>query len=173
MNRPVAASDTLLPSTTAASTKRHASPATGRYKLWALAAILLLALWCVLTGTVTLKRSSRRPSDDDLGGLDPDDLDVLEMEERQKVVRRMWDVYRSSGRLPKFWQQAFGAAYQELAGDDSRDTAIAEIARLSMRMADLHPPPQPTIKNPEQEIKQKDGDALPKSKPPSSSVKAQ
>lgn len=65
------------------------------------------------------------------------------MEERQKVVRRMWDVYRSSGRLPRFWQQAFEAAYQELAGDDSRDAAIAEIARLSMRMADLHPPPPP------------------------------
>ncbi|XP_042449756.1 uncharacterized protein LOC122034531 [Zingiber officinale] len=143
---------------------KQAAAAAGRYKLWALAAILLLALWSVLTGTVTIKRFSRRPSDDDLGGPDFDDLDVLEMEERQKVVRRMWDVYRSSSRLPKFWQRAFEAAYQELAGDDSRDAAVTEIARLSMRMADIHPPPQPT-KNPEQEIKHKDGDGLPKSKP--------
>lgn len=72
-----AASDSILPSIAATSTKRHTSPAAGRYKLWALVAILLLALWSMLTGTVTLKRSSRRPSDDDLGGPDPDDIDVL------------------------------------------------------------------------------------------------
>ncbi|RWW77685.1 hypothetical protein BHE74_00014142 [Ensete ventricosum] len=69
------------------------------------------------------------------------------MEERAKVVRHMWDVYahsHSNGRLPRFWQQAFEAAYEELAGDDpaSRDAAVAEIARLSMRMVDLEPPPQ-------------------------------
>lgn len=71
---------------------------------------------------------------------------IQEMEERQKVVRRMWDVYRSTARLPKFWQQAFEAAYKELAGDDpdSRAAAVAEIARLSLRMADLHPLKQPT-----------------------------
>ncbi|KAG6469140.1 hypothetical protein ZIOFF_073838 [Zingiber officinale] len=58
-------------------TMKQAAAAAGRYKLWALAAILLLALWSVLTGTVTIKRFSRRPSDDDLGGPDFDDLDVL------------------------------------------------------------------------------------------------
>ncbi|KAG6473347.1 uncharacterized protein LOC122028209 [Zingiber officinale] len=167
-------SDCLLPSAATAVPKRHPSAAAGRYKLWALSAILLLALWSMLTGSVTLKRSAVRRIDDDLGGPALDDLDILEMEERQKVVRRMWDVYRSTARLPKFWQQAFEAAYQELAGDDpdSRASAVAEIARLSLRMADLHPLPQHT-KNPEPEIEEKDADGTPRSNSSSSSVKAQ
>ncbi|WOK92285.1 hypothetical protein Cni_G00976 [Canna indica] len=175
-----------LPTTAAmASPKRHSPTAAAaghsqgkrRYKLWALGAILLLALWSMLTGTVTLKRSAVRPSDD----LGPalEDLDVLEMEERQKVVRRMWDVYAhrhgGAGRLPKFWQEAFEAAYEELAGDDpaARDAAVAEIARISMRMVDLRPPPQ-SPKNAELEKKDKDGDGGYKSNSTSmSSVKAQ
>lgn len=55
----------------------------------------------------------------------------------------MWDVYVHSriARLPRFWQEAFEAAYEELAGDDpsSRDAATSEIARMSMRMADPEP----------------------------------
>lgn len=68
------------------------------------------------------------------------------MEEREKVVRHMWDVYTHSRRirLPRFWQEAFEAAYEELASDaaDIRDTAVAEIAKMSMRMIDLEPPPR-------------------------------
>lgn len=50
----------------------------GKYKLWALAAITLLALWSMFTGTVTLKWSdvNLQPSQD----LDPSvhgDLDIL------------------------------------------------------------------------------------------------
>ena len=39
---------------------------------------------------------------------------------REKVVKHMWDVYTNSrrGRLPRFWQEAFEAAYEDLANDD-------------------------------------------------------
>ncbi|KAJ6828000.1 uncharacterized protein M6B38_364520 [Iris pallida] len=120
----------------------------GRYKFWALAAIILLAFWSMLTGTVTLKWSA-----EDFNSLSDrfldhspahDDVDVLEVEEREKVVRQMWEVY-SHGRLirlPRFWREAFEAAYEELASDDDavRDGAISEIAKMSMRMMDLDPP---------------------------------
>ncbi|XP_064948344.1 uncharacterized protein LOC135598455 [Musa acuminata AAA Group] len=122
----------------------------GRYKFWALTAILLLAFWSMVTGTVTLRWSAG-----DLNRLDRDlnapihsDLDALEMEEREKVVRHMWDVYAHNHRirLPRFWQEAFEAAYEELAGDDpaARDGAIAEIARMSVRMVDLEDPTRNT-----------------------------
>ncbi|XP_020103992.1 uncharacterized protein LOC109721013 isoform X2 [Ananas comosus] len=120
----------------------------GRYKFWALAAIVLLAFWSMLTGTVTLKWSAGDLArfSDDLDRPLHDDLDVLEMEEREKMVRHMWDVYAHSERirLPRFWQEAFEAAYEELAGDDARvrDDAVAEIARMSLRMVDLEPPPR-------------------------------
>lgn len=68
------------------------------------------------------------------------------MEERGKVVRHMWDIYAHSHRirLPRFWQEAFEAAYEELVSDDPavRDAAVSEIARMSMRMVDLEPPPR-------------------------------
>ncbi|KAG8079783.1 hypothetical protein GUJ93_ZPchr0007g6105 [Zizania palustris] len=93
----------------------------GRYKAWALAAIVLLALWSMFAASVTIRWSSG-----DLAATfgdmeDPllDDLDPLEMEEREKLVRRMWDMYTRTGdrvRLPRFWQEAFEAAYEELAG---------------------------------------------------------
>ncbi|CAD5174012.1 unnamed protein product [Musa acuminata subsp. malaccensis] len=163
-----------LPSISA-NPKRH-SPfpllGKGRYKLWVCAAILLLALWSLLTGTVTLKWSiggANSPSDAPVFG----DLDVLEVEEREKVVRHMWDVYVHSriARLPRFWQEAFEAAYEELAGDDpsSRDAATSEIARMSMRMAD--PEPNQDANNGEEEKNQRDGDGRPM--PNSSSLKAQ
>ncbi|CAK9138788.1 unnamed protein product, partial [Ilex paraguariensis] len=119
----------------------------GRYKFWALAAILLLAFWSMLTGTVTLRWSAGNLNrmSDDLGTLISDDLDVLEMEEREKVVKHMWDIYTNSPRirLPRFWQEAFKAAYEELASElpEVRDAAMSEIAKISMRSINLDPPP--------------------------------
>ncbi|TKY55808.1 hypothetical protein E2542_SST20231 [Spatholobus suberectus] len=67
------------------------------------------------------------------------------MEEREKVVRHMWDVYTNNRgiRLPRFWQQAFEAAYEDLTSDvaEVRDAAITEIANMSLRSFDLQLPP--------------------------------
>lgn len=51
----------------------------GRYKFWALAAILLLAFWSMFTGTVTLRWSAGNLNSlsDDLDAPIHDDLDVL------------------------------------------------------------------------------------------------
>ncbi|KAK8497496.1 hypothetical protein V6N11_076596 [Hibiscus sabdariffa] len=119
----------------------------GRYKFWAFAAILLLAFWSMFTGTVTLRWSvgNLNRLSDDIGSPIHDDLDVLEMEEREKVVKHMWDVYTNSRRirLPRFWQEAFEAAYEELTSDvpGVREAAITEIAKMSVRYVDLDPPP--------------------------------
>ncbi|XP_062154004.1 uncharacterized protein LOC133862247 [Alnus glutinosa] len=142
--------DDALPTTTA-NTKKESSDSSlfgkGRYKFWALAAILLLAFWSMFTGTVTLRWSAgnlnRLSADFDI----PihDDLDVLEMEEREKVVRHMWDVYTNSRRirLPRFWEEAFEAAYEDLTSDvpGVREAAVTEIAKMSVRSVDLDPPP--------------------------------
>lgn len=57
----------------------------------------------------------------------------------------MWDVYTNSRRikLPRFWQEAFVAAYEDLTSDapEVRDAAISEIAKMSFHSIDLHPPP--------------------------------
>ncbi|KQK15305.1 uncharacterized protein LOC112268725 [Brachypodium distachyon] len=118
----------------------------GRYKACALAAIALLALWSMFAASVTLRWSSES---EDLAATsvdvsDPfiDDLDPLEMEEREKLVRQMWDLYTRTGDhvwLPRFWQEAFEAAYEELAGDDTpaSDAAISEIARMSVHRPEL------------------------------------
>ncbi|XWS25744.1 hypothetical protein CRYUN_Cryun27aG0094100 [Craigia yunnanensis] len=132
---------------TTVSVKKNSSVASffGRsgYKFWVLAAILLLAFWSMFTGSVSLKWSSgdlTRFSDDSDFSLH-DDLDVLELEEREKVVRKIWDVYTHSAsvRLPRFWLEAFEAAYEYLSSDvpGVRDTAISEIAKLSMRSENL------------------------------------
>lgn len=119
----------------------------GRYKFWALAAILLLAFWSMLTGTVTLRWSAGNLNGliDDLDNPIHDDLDVLEMEDREKVVKHMWDVYTNSRRirLPRFWEEAFEAAYEDLTSDvpGVREAAISEIAKMSVRSVDLDPPP--------------------------------
>lgn len=67
------------------------------------------------------------------------------MEEREKVVTHMWDVYNNGRRirLPRFWQEAFEAAYEELTSDvpDVVEAAIAEIARMSIRSVVIDPPP--------------------------------
>ncbi|CAH9141985.1 unnamed protein product [Cuscuta epithymum] len=123
----------------------------GRYKFWALAAILLLAFWSIFTGTVTLRWSAgnlNRFSDEFDIPLN-EDLDVLEMEEREKMVKHMWDVYTNGRRirLPKFWQQAFEAAYEELTSDEPevRETAISEIAKMSIRSIYFEAPPLQTL----------------------------
>ncbi|CAA7393654.1 unnamed protein product [Spirodela intermedia] len=120
----------------------------GRYKFWALAAIILLAFWSMFTGTVTLKWSAGNLNHitDDIDVPIYEDLDVLEMEEREKVVRHMWDVYTHSQRiqLPRFWQVAFEAAYEDLASGEPavREAAVSEIAKMSIRIVDLEPPPR-------------------------------
>ncbi|XP_031406234.1 uncharacterized protein LOC116214886 [Punica granatum] len=112
-----------------------------KYKLWVLAAILLLAFWSMFTGSVTLKWSAgnlTRLSDRLFDAPLYEDLDILEVEEREKVVRHMWEVYihssSSSSRLPRFWSEAFQAAYDSLASEvpSVREAAISEIAKLSL-----------------------------------------
>lgn len=67
------------------------------------------------------------------------------MEDREKAVKHMWDLYTNSRRirLPRFWQEAFEAAYEDLTSDvpEVREAAISEIAKMSMRSIDLDPPP--------------------------------
>ncbi|KAK8652947.1 hypothetical protein V6N13_126968 [Hibiscus sabdariffa] len=142
--------DDTLP-TTATNVKKESADSClfgrGRYKFWAFAAILLLAFWSMFTGTVTLRWSvgNLNRLSDDIGSPIHDDLDVLEMEEREKVVKHVWDVYTNSRRirLPRFWQEAFEAAYEELTSDvpGVREAAITEIAKMSVRYVDLDPPP--------------------------------
>ncbi|OVA18680.1 Protein of unknown function DUF1195 [Macleaya cordata] len=113
----------------------------GKYKFWVLAAILLLSFCSIFTATVTLKWSSSTGTtlNSFSSNHSPflDDLDVLEIEEREKVVKHMWEVYTHSHRirLPKFWKEAFEAAYEDLISDDPdlRQSAISEIAKMSIR----------------------------------------
>ncbi|ERN17557.1 uncharacterized protein LOC18445902 isoform X2 [Amborella trichopoda] len=122
-----------------------------RYKFWALGAIILLAFWSIFTGSVTLKWSDGNLMrlSDDMDSPIHEDLDVLELEEREKVVRHMWDVYTHNKRvkLPRFWQEAFEAAYEELDSDSPgvKEVAISEIAKMSFRMISLDPRPQNTV----------------------------
>ncbi|KAK8683785.1 hypothetical protein V6N13_039834 [Hibiscus sabdariffa] len=131
--------------------KKDSSPIAGLfgksgYKFWVLTAILLLAFWSMFTGSVSLKWSSgdlntfSRNSEFSLH----EDLDVLELEEREKVVKKMWEVYTHSkrARLPRFWVEAFEAAYENLSSDVAGvgDYAFSEIAKLSMRSLNLDSP---------------------------------
>ncbi|EXC07278.1 hypothetical protein L484_021185 [Morus notabilis] len=118
------------------------------YKFWVLFAVLLLAFWSMFTGSVTLKWSAGNLSrfSDDFSSPNYDDLDILEVEEREKVVRLMWDVYTQSrnGRVvPRFWQEAFEAAYEDLVSDvpGLRDAAFLEIAKISLFSITLDPLP--------------------------------
>lgn len=67
------------------------------------------------------------------------------MEERERAVRHMWNLYTHGGgaRLPRFWSEAFEAAYEDLIGDVPavRDAALLEIARMSLRSVNLDPIP--------------------------------
>ncbi|KAJ1419711.1 hypothetical protein SESBI_14844 [Sesbania bispinosa] len=126
--------------------KRESSEGVGKghYKFWVLAAIILLALWSMFTGSLTLKWSAGNLTrfSHDFDSTTLDDLDVLEVEEREKVVKRMWDVYTQSSttRLPRFWSDAFHAAYEQLVSDvpGVRDHAVSEIAKLSLGSLNLH-----------------------------------
>lgn len=119
----------------------------GRYKCWAFSAILLLAFWSMLTGTFTLRWSAADLNAiyDDIDIPLPEDLDVLEIEEREKLVKHMWDVYTNSRgiTLIKFWQEAFEAAYEELTSDvpGVPEEAISEIAKMSVRYIPIESPP--------------------------------
>ncbi|GJY64505.1 DUF1195 domain-containing protein [Tanacetum coccineum] len=66
-----------------------------------------------------------------------------EVEEREKMVSKFWNVYIHSKttKLPRFWQEAFEAAYEHLATDvaGSRDATISEIARMSLVSVDVEP----------------------------------
>ncbi|KAK6150915.1 hypothetical protein DH2020_015847 [Rehmannia glutinosa] len=138
--------DPLPVSTPTSSSKENSSDIFGRsrYKFWALAAILLLAFWSMLTGTVTLRWSAGDLNRvrEDYSSPASEDLDVLDLEEREKLVKHMWDVYTNSHRigLGGFWQEAFVAAYEDLTSEvpEAREAAISEIARMSVRYV----PPQ-------------------------------
>ncbi|XP_039785715.1 uncharacterized protein LOC120652077 isoform X3 [Panicum virgatum] len=135
---PVPATKISMPAS-AAGGAEAALPGKGRYKVWALAAIALLALWSMSAASVSLRWSSSgdlasvyRDLDVPLG----DDLDSLEthvvgqeshvagqpspveMEEREKLVGRMWDMYTR-------------------ISDEVRDAAVAEIARMSAHKLEL------------------------------------
>ncbi|KAK1324130.1 hypothetical protein QJS10_CPA02g01081 [Acorus calamus] len=136
----------------------------GRYKFWALGAILLLAFWSMFTGTVTLKWSAGNfngLSSSDMDAPIHADLDVLEIEEREKVVRHMWDVYAHNPRirLPRFWQEAFEAAYEDLASNEQtvHDAAVSEIAKMSMRLVELEPPPHQSSTSTREKDSKEDG----------------
>lgn len=72
---------------------------------------------------------------------------MQEVEERVKMVRRMWNVYTHSNtiKLPRFWQRAFQAAYEDLTSHVSslRNNALLEIAQMSM--FSLQSLPQPAL----------------------------
>ncbi|TKY72207.1 hypothetical protein E2542_SST00946 [Spatholobus suberectus] len=61
-----------------------------------------------------------------------------------RFVLRMWDVYTNCHmiKLPRFWQEAFKVAYEELIGDvvKVRDIAINKIAKMSFRSIHFDPP---------------------------------
>ncbi|CAM8985672.1 unnamed protein product [Rhodiola kirilowii] len=142
--------DDDLPLPVTSTTKKESVDSSlfgkGKYKVWALSAILLLAFWSMFTGTISLRWSAGNLNriSDEMDVRISDDLDVLEMEEREKVVQKMWDVYTNGHvRLPRFWQEAFESAYEELSTDDPgvREAAISEIAKMSIHSETVQPPP--------------------------------
>ncbi|KGN62590.1 uncharacterized protein LOC101218892 [Cucumis sativus] len=130
-----------------------------RYKFWALAVILLLAFWSMFTGSVSLKWSAGTFARFYDGPLKPifDDLDILEVEERERDVRHMWNLYThgGGGRLPRFWSDAFEAAYEDLIGDvpGARDAALLEIARMSLQSVHVDFDPIPMKSKGESKLK--------------------
>ncbi|KAK7321751.1 hypothetical protein VNO77_32655 [Canavalia gladiata] len=132
---------TITNSKTKTETSEGVSFGKGHYKFWLLAVIILLSLWSIFTASLSLKWSAPNLT----RNFHPStlrDLDVLEVEEREKVVKRMWDVYTHSSttRLPRFWYDAFDAAYEHLVSDvpSIRDAAVSEIAKMSLRSLNLH-----------------------------------
>ncbi|KAJ7958043.1 Sugar transporter, putative (DUF1195) [Quillaja saponaria] len=139
------------PTTTTAKRETSEAGLLGKngYKFWVITAILLLAFWSMFTSSVTLKWSAGNLTrfSDDFDSRILDDFDVLEVEEREKMVKHMWDVYTqkhsTSMRLPRFWLQAFQAAYENLASDVAviRNAAVTEIAKMSLHSFNLDPLP--------------------------------
>lgn len=135
----------------------------GKYKLWVLAAILLLAFWSMFTGSLTLSLNWSTANLSRLSDASDfsihEDLDILELEEREKMVKHMWDVYTQSSRirLPKFWQDAFQAAYLDLTSDSpaTRDTAVSEIAKMSLRSISTYESPSNKQSEPREAEKEK------------------
>ncbi|KAJ8762288.1 hypothetical protein K2173_007445 [Erythroxylum novogranatense] len=148
-----ATSDTATSSVKKVSSGNSFSTSKNGYKFWVLAAFLLLALWSMVTGSVTLKWSTGNLTrlSDDPDFTTHDDLDVLEVEEKEKVVRRMWDVYTHSTtiKLPRFWQEAFEAAYEALVSEVPavRNDAVSEIAKIALRSVNLERRPFGTTKD--------------------------
>lgn len=96
--------DGLPTSTTTTSSKKENVDSSflgkGRYKFWALAAILLLAFWSMFTGTVSLRWSGNLNSlSTDLDTPIHDDLDVLvsliflQISEIGDVICELWLYY--------------------------------------------------------------------------------
>ncbi|KAL5577481.1 hypothetical protein UlMin_019180 [Ulmus minor] len=94
----------------------------GRYKFLGLGAILLLALWLMFIGILTLHWFAKNLNwlYADVNTPIHNDLDVLI-------------------RIPRFWQEAFEAAYEDLTSDvlGVREAAISEIAKLYVRSINL------------------------------------
>ncbi|XP_055834106.1 uncharacterized protein LOC129902748 [Solanum dulcamara] len=135
----------------------------GKYKLWVLAAILLLAFWSMFTGSLTLSLNWSTANLSRLSDASDfsihEDLDILVLEEREKMVKHMWDVYTQNSRirLPKFWQDAFQAAYLDLTSDSpaTRDTAVSEIAKMSLRSTSTYESPSNKHSQPREAEKEK------------------
>ncbi|XP_024541604.1 uncharacterized protein LOC112350147 [Selaginella moellendorffii] len=122
------------------------------YKAWAVAIILLLAVWSMLSGSAGLGLARKwsaaahtQTSRFLLAAMDHyhgggGDEDELEAEMREKIVRHAWSGYRFGSKEDKssgsFWQDAFEAAFEELESDKSTvsDGAVREIAKLSARL---------------------------------------
>lgn len=70
------------------------------------------------------------------------------MEDREEMVKHMWDVYTSSRqiRLAQFWREAFEAAFEDMTSDipGVREATISEIAKMSLRSIIVHTPPVQT-----------------------------
>ncbi|KAG2316982.1 hypothetical protein Bca52824_020104 [Brassica carinata] len=88
----------------------------------------------MLTGTVNLRWSAGNISHfaDDLVFPIHENLDVLNVYNNGRCIR-----------LPRFWQEAFEAAYEELSSDvpDVVEATVSEIARMSIRSVVIDPPP--------------------------------
>ncbi|GKE29372.1 aldehyde dehydrogenase [Tanacetum coccineum] len=88
------------------------------YKFYALAAIILLAFWSMLTGTLTLNFSAGNLNNNNnhILSTTTHDLDLLEMEDKEKVVEHI-----------------------DVVG--VREASVSEIAKMSINFVHVNPPP--------------------------------
>ncbi|CAI9766955.1 unnamed protein product [Fraxinus pennsylvanica] len=105
----------------------------------------------MLTDSTTLRQSvgNLNQRSDCIDYPPTDDLDVLDMEDRENLVKHLWGVHMNSRRirLPGFWQDAFVAAHEDLTSEfpEVREAAISEIAGMSVGYIELEPPPLHTL----------------------------